>query len=204
MELTEEQIEIINSKGNIKINAVAGSGKTTTIIEYAKSRPSNARILYLAFNRSVKLEAQKKFDEKGLNNVTVETAHSLAFRYIIPKFKYKVKNQGYKTHEIAELLQLQGDGEKHAEYIVANHINKFITYFCNSDKKKIQELNYADTISDEQAKAFVTKYYPYIESQTRQLLSKMDKGEIDVIHDFYLKKFQLSDPNGNSVETDPT
>lgn len=197
MELTQEQIEIINSGGNIKINAVAGSGKTTTVIEYAKSRPANARILYLAFNRSVKLEAQKKFDEKGLNNVTVETAHSLAFRQIIPKFKYKVKNQGYKTQEIAELLQLQGDGEKHAEFIVANHINKFITYFCNSDKKKIQELNYADTISDEKALSFVTKYYSYIESQTRLLLSKMDKGEIEVIHDFYLKKFQLSEPKLN-------
>lgn len=197
MELTQEQIEIINSEGNIKINAVAGSGKTTTVIEYAKSRPANARILYLAFNRSVKLEAQKKFDEKGLNNVTVETAHSLAFRQIIPKFKYKVKNQGYKTQEIAELLQLQGDGEKHTEFIVANHINKFITYFCNSDKKKIQELNYADTISDEKARSFVTKYYSYIESQTRLLLSKMDKGEIEVIHDFYLKKFQLSEPKLN-------
>jgi adenylate kinase len=36
MELTKEQHDIINSTGNIKINAVAGSGKTTTVIEYAK------------------------------------------------------------------------------------------------------------------------------------------------------------------------
>ena len=52
MELTNEQHEIINSSGNIKINAVAGSGKTTTIIEYAKARPPESRILYLAFNKS--------------------------------------------------------------------------------------------------------------------------------------------------------
>ena len=38
MELTKEQYDIINSTGNIKINAVAGSGKTTTVIEYAKTR----------------------------------------------------------------------------------------------------------------------------------------------------------------------
>ncbi|WP_197743791.1 UvrD-helicase domain-containing protein [Candidatus Nitrosacidococcus tergens] len=37
MSLTEEQRKIIQAKGNLKINAVAGSGKTTTIIEYAKS-----------------------------------------------------------------------------------------------------------------------------------------------------------------------
>lgn len=66
MELTSEQYDIIHSTGDIKINAVAGSGKTTTIIEYANARPATAKILYLAFNRSVKLEAQKKFVEKGM------------------------------------------------------------------------------------------------------------------------------------------
>ena len=39
MKLTREQEEIINSEGDIKVNAVAGSGKTSTIIEYAKARP---------------------------------------------------------------------------------------------------------------------------------------------------------------------
>ena len=33
--LTPEQLDIINTNFNIRINAVAGSGKTTTIIEYA-------------------------------------------------------------------------------------------------------------------------------------------------------------------------
>ena len=69
MKLTKEQTDIINSTGNIKINAVAGSGKTTTIIEYARTRPADSRILYLAFNKSVKLEAVRKFEEKGLHNV---------------------------------------------------------------------------------------------------------------------------------------
>ncbi|MFA4852620.1 MAG: UvrD-helicase domain-containing protein [Bacteroidales bacterium] len=194
MELTREQINIINSTGNIKINAVAGSGKTTTIIEYAKARPANSKILYLAFNKSVKLEAVKKFAESGLANVKVETAHSLAFKHVVYNNDYKVRSQGYKTHEIVELLGLHGNGEKHTEYIVANHISKFISYFCNSEKLKVQDLNYLDVVSDSKAKEFVAKFYDYIESQTRLLLSKMDKGEIEVTHDFYLKKFQLSNP----------
>jgi hypothetical protein len=85
MELTQEQHAIINSTGNIKINAVADSGKTTTIIEYAKARPQNSKILNLAFNKSVKLESERKFAEKGLPNVKVETAHSLAYKHIVPK-----------------------------------------------------------------------------------------------------------------------
>jgi F-box protein, helicase, 18 len=194
MKLTYEQENIINSTGNIKINAVAGSGKTTTIIEYAKTRPTTAKILYLAFNKSVKLEAIKKFALSELQNVTVETAHSLAYKNIVFRHQYKVRAQGYKTHEIAEMLGLQGNGEKHHEYVIANHINKFIAAFCNSDKPKVQEINYLDTISDAKAKTFVKTFYHFIETQTRQLLAKMDKGEIEITHDFYLKKFQLQSP----------
>lgn len=194
MQFTPEQIAIINSTGNIKINAVAGSGKTTTVIEYAKARPDNNKILYLAFNKSVKLEAAKRFHDQGLRNVQVETAHSLAYKHIVFQNNYKIRPQGYKSNEIAELLQLQGNGEKHAEYVVANHINKFIAYFCNSDKEKIQDLNYLDTITDGKAETFVKTFYSYIESKTRLLLSRMNNGEIDITHDFYLKKFQLSQP----------
>ena len=66
MKLTREQESIINSTGDIKINAVAGSGKTTTVTLYAKSRPADSRILYLAFNKSVKLEAVQKFAKHGV------------------------------------------------------------------------------------------------------------------------------------------
>lgn len=197
MQLTKEQEDIINSTGNIKINAVAGSGKTTTVIEYARTRPIGSKILYLAFNKSVKIEALKKFADKNLNNVQVETAHSLAFRHIVPRSIYKIRSQGYKTNEIAEILNLRGNGEKHTEYIIANHVNKFIAYFCNSDKSKVQDLNYLDTVNEENARAFVLSFYKYIETQSRLFLSMMDKGEIEITHDFYLKKFQLSNPQLN-------
>jgi F-box protein, helicase, 18 len=197
MQLTQEQKNIINASGNIKINAVAGSGKTTTIIAYAIARPKTSKILYLAFNKSVKLDAVKKFTEKGLNNVRVETAHSLAYKHIVFKNNYKVRPQGYKTYEIAELLGLEEGGEKHTKYIVANHINKFISYFCNSAKARVQDLNYLEVVTDPKAKAFVTNFYKYIEMQTRLFLTKMDKGEIEITHDFYLKKFQLLSPKLN-------
>ncbi|OYU83957.1 MAG: DNA helicase [Flavobacterium sp. BFFFF2] len=195
MEWTKEQLDIIQSSGDIKINAVAGSGKTTTIIEYAKSRPENSRILYLAFNKSVKLEAMKKFRQKGLHNVHVETAHSVAFKHIVGKNRYQIKAHGYQSYEIAELLQLQGNGEKHTEYIIAHHINKCVACFCNSDQLRVQDVNYLDTISDPKAKTFVTTFYHEIIKQSRLFLKKMDEGDIEITHDFYLKKFQLSNPS---------
>ena len=192
MQLTSEQEAIIQSDENIKINAVAGSGKTTTVIQYAKSRDPKSKILYLAFNKSVKNEAIQKFQAQGLNNVKVETAHSLAFRNVVYGSTYKLKNNGYNTYEIANLLGLKAEGEKHSEYIVANHINKFITYFCNSEKEKVNELDYLEVVKDPKARKFVKSFYPYIEKQTRILLAKMNSAEIEIIHDFYLKKFQLS------------
>jgi superfamily I DNA/RNA helicase len=192
--LTKEQTAIIQSTGDIRINAVSGSGKTTTVIEYAASRPAGSRILYLAFNKSVRMEAGQKFEARGLRNVKVETAHSLAYKYIVHANGYRVRAQSFKTHEIVDLLELKNNGERHAEHILANHISKFLTYFCNSSQPKVQDLNYLDLISDPAAQAFVRKFYSHIEDGTRLLLAKMDRGEIDVTHDFYLKKFQLSAP----------
>ena len=60
MLLTAEQEEIVNSSlDSFKINAVAGSGKTTTLLEYAKKN-SHLKILYLAYNKSLQIELQEK------------------------------------------------------------------------------------------------------------------------------------------------
>ena len=191
--LTREQIAIVGSRGNIKINAVAGSGKTTTLIEYARARPGE-KILYLAFNKAVKLEAEKKFLEKGVTNVRIETAHSLAYSQIVRRANYTLKNEGYKTPEVVEILDLNNYTGRHTEYILATHINAFISYFCNSDKARVQELNYEEVVNDPAAKQFALNFKEEISHQTRLFLDKMNKGEIPILHDFYLKKFQLGKP----------
>ena len=192
MHLTPQQQAVIDTNCNLVINAVAGSGKTTTLVAYAKSRPTNSRILYLAFNKTVKTEAQQKFVKAGIENVKVETAHSLAFDYVIKHSEYKVV-QGYKSYEWVDMLGIN-TGEKHTDYIIANHVNKFIGYFCNSKASKVQELQYADVVTDPKAKNFVQNFYSLIERFTREALAKMQQATIAVTHDFYLKKFQLSNP----------
>jgi len=133
-------------------------GKQQPLLKYARTRPKESKILYLAFNKSVKLEATRKFAGPGIANIKVETAHSLAFKHVVYKHDYRVRPHGYNTSEIVELLNLHGNGEKHTEYVVANHINKFIAYFCNSDRQKIQDLNYLDIVSDKRAKKFVKSF----------------------------------------------
>ncbi|MEO5682668.1 MAG: UvrD-helicase domain-containing protein [Chitinophagaceae bacterium] len=192
MQLTEEQKAVIDTNGNLVINAVAGSGKTTTLIEYAKTRPRGSKILYLAFNKTVKTEAVQKFAAARVNNVKVETAHSLAYDTIVKFGNYQL-TQGYKSYELCDLLNIE-TGERHTDFIIANHVVKFMSYFCNSRANKVQDLDYESVITDSKAKTFVNNFYKQIEQFTRAALAKMDKGEIAVTHDFYLKKFQLSKP----------
>lgn len=192
MNLTEEQKKVVDTDCNLVINAVAGSGKTTTLVEYAKSRSPKSKILYLAFNKTVKTEALNKFRQAGVKNVKVETAHSLAYDHVIKNSRYQV-TQGYKSYELCDLLDIK-TGDRHTDFIIASHVSRFISLFCNSTAARVQELNYREEITDAKAKTFVSNFYGRIEQLTRELLAKMDKGEMAVTHDFYLKKFQLSNP----------
>lgn len=191
MKVTDEQQQIINSTGDIKVNAVAGSGKTTTLVEYARKRPDK-KILYLVFNKSVKLEAIAKFEKNQIDNVKVETAHSLAYKRIVGN-KYKLVSS-YKPSEIVDILKLLPVAGVHSEYVIANHINRFVSYFCNSTALKLSELEYTSVLTEKKAKIFANTFYAYIYENTRLFLAKMDRGEIPIIHDFYLKKYQLSNP----------
>ncbi len=194
MKLTEEQAQIIESKGDLKINAVAGSGKTTTIIAYAKSRPRTNKILYLAFNRRVRQEAINRFRVEGVQNVDVETTHSLAYKYIVRRGGFLLKEGSYKTSEIAHLAKLNPMLPLRQRYVLANHINKLLGYYCNSNAGAYSELDYLSQVSDPQAKSVVSHHYDTIIGATRDLLKKMNQREIAITHDFYLKKFQLLAP----------
>ena len=194
MRLTEEQQAVIDIEGNARINAVAGSGKTTTLLHFAKARPTE-RILYLAFNRSVRQEAQTKFAEAGLHQVDVQTAHSLAYREVFRHKRYQVV-PGYKAHELAEILELRKRGRnKQTVYTLTSHIRRLTQLFCAQTTRKVQELDYLATLRDTTSREFVHKHASEIVHQTRLLLAKMNSGEIPITHDFYLKKFQLAAPN---------
>jgi len=57
--------------GNLIVEAVAGSGKTTTIVEATK-RCGDARVIFLAFNKSIATELKSR-------GVNARTFHSLVF-----------------------------------------------------------------------------------------------------------------------------
>ncbi|MBN2038179.1 MAG: UvrD-helicase domain-containing protein [Chitinispirillaceae bacterium] len=194
MHLTHEQEAIVSSSGDIRINAVAGSGKTAVLVEYAKRRCRSCRILYLTFNRSVRMHAQSRFRFEFISNVDVQTAHSLAHRRCAVPGGYRV-TRGYTIHDMVTLLDITPQGrDPHSPYVIASHILKYASLFCNSIAAKISNLDYTGSLADTKAAAAARQYRDAIENGTRRFLSKMDRQEIDATHDFYLKKFQLSRP----------
>src|SRR5260370_26216176 len=83
MHLTDEQRAIcraacdLDVRSSLKIQAFAGTGKTTTLAAIAESL-AQRKFLYLVFNRAAADEAEQKMP----SNVTVSTAHALAFRSV--------------------------------------------------------------------------------------------------------------------------
>jgi F-box protein, helicase, 18 len=197
MNLTDQQKDIISSTGNIKINAVAGSGKTTTVIEYAKSRPPSSKKLYLAYNKTVKEEAIKKFSRQRCENITVETVHSLAYKNIVIPRKYNLRHEGYSISDLVQMLNIGGSPhERFLEYMIANHVSNLTWLFCNSDIAKIQEFPYMERFKGhEDTSNFLNSYYDVVLAYAIEYLKQMYTGAIPITHDFYLKLFQLSKPN---------
>ena len=79
---TEEQKKIIKSlkRKNVVIDAVAGSGKTTTILKIAQ-KYNKSNILLITYNARLKLETRKKAEQNDIENVEIHSYHSFCYRY---------------------------------------------------------------------------------------------------------------------------
>src|SRR6185436_2054794 len=80
---SEEQVAIFQwfatGRGNMIVQARAGTGKTTTIKEAFNHAPETGRLLYAVFNKKNQKEAQEKITDA---RVDVRTLHSLGVFFI--------------------------------------------------------------------------------------------------------------------------
>lgn len=102
MHLTPEQKEIVATDlypGEVlKVVAFAGTGKTATLVEFAKARPKES-FLYLSFNKSIAQEARRKFPR----HVEARTTHSLAYGEYGRTFRHKIANS-IKANQVSDNL----------------------------------------------------------------------------------------------------
>ena len=113
--------------GNAVISALAGSGKTSTIVSCVKLIPKTQKCLFLAFNKSIVEELSLKL--KSYTNCHVKTMHSLGYLMIrrnlgsdieIDEYKYKT----YIKKHIADLTSITD--EKMSEGQIKDYIETII------------------------------------------------------------------------------
>ena len=80
--MTDEQKDIVESlsHSNVIVNAVAGSGKTTTILFLAKAYPEK-EIMLITYNAKLRLETRRRCVEMELTNIEVHTYHSFCRKF---------------------------------------------------------------------------------------------------------------------------
>lgn len=93
--LSMEQELIVESNNNILVDAVAGSGKTTTILHMALRHP-NANIIQITYNNMLKREVRKKVNRLTIKNMIIHTYHSLAVNFY--------EDSAYTDEEIKKIL----------------------------------------------------------------------------------------------------
>ena len=172
--LSEEQQVILNyikNGYNIKVDAVAGSGKSTTVLSVAKENPDK-KVLQLTYNSSLRAEIKEKVKLHELTNLTIHTYHSLAVKYYlstsytdtgiryilynllpcsrpIPKYDIIVIDEAqdmtliYYKLVIKFILDMVADSEHKIQVVILGDVKQGLYEFKGSD---IRFLSFADKI----------------------------------------------------------
>jgi len=113
----------------LAIKSVAGSGKTTTLLELAKIH-SKKRILYIAFNKSLITEIKDKILKQGIKNLKPCTFDSLMRDTFIAKTGIAPAIVEIKPQTLGYLMDFF-DGKP---YRVKNYYAKNYLAFCNQSR----------------------------------------------------------------------
>jgi len=189
---TEEQKEVIkaiSTEKRLKIEARAGTGKTTTLHLITKAY-ERRNFLLLAFNRAVTKELQRRVGR----NSQVYTINSLALRFL--------RREGFLKGDIAKsevLPSLISEKLGIRDYGFIRLLLDSFEEFCNSDLsvREFDEIALARLINRNRRLkskflAFMVdgvSIFSEVAKYLRALYGLMDRGELPFTHGFYQKKF---------------
>ena len=109
-----------NGNGNLVVEAAAGAGKTTTLVNCIKRIPSDKRILMSAFNKDIVNDLNKKTND--FENVEVRTFHGLGLRMLKMAFPYL------------------GLGKNELKYV--SHLKNNIRMYSSIDTRRLSTKDY--------------------------------------------------------------
>lgn len=172
--ISEEQKSIIThlkNNQNVKVNAVAGSGKTTTCLHIAR-KFKDKEICLLTYNSALKIETRIKKQNNQMNNLEVNTFHSFCIRYygnndytdknIINTTSDKVKpirNIDFdiiiidEAQDLVEIyydffIKLYKDNKKKAQICIIGDIHQTIYQYKGADSRYLEHADKIIKLND--------------------------------------------------------
>lgn len=197
-ELTDEQkqcVETARQGKDLKIKAFAGSGKTSTLVAIAKEL--QGRGLYLAYNKAIQIDVARKFP----SHVDCKTAHSIAYRVLAYRIKDRVRTLSiFDITKYVDIKRIYGYEENDIAFLVL----KLLRVFVNSDRSKIDEQFRFSRVfeevagnNSEETRAIIN----YVIERAAEYWQRCTErgSNLPIEHDFYLKMYQLSNPDLSGV-----
>jgi hypothetical protein len=197
---TDEQQQAIDQfrkGGSLKINAYAGTGKTSTLELLAHSTPKRGQ--YIAFNKDIVRDAQERFP----NSVNCSTTHALAF---------KATPAGYKSHsnkmtdrvsakKLAQILNLERwqIDRQHAlqppsqGYLILDTLRRFMQS-ADADLAGKHVPRHGSLLAAPEATMAAVIEFALHGAKHVWARMRNEKDAMPLGHDGYLKLWALSDP----------
>ena len=174
-----------STKRDLNISAVAGSGKTTVLLELLKYIPNEASSLFLAFNNSIIDELK---DRTSRRYVDIMTIHSCGWRSILCRYGSRVKmnpNKGIaKTEKVLKEFEIPEQRRGYYFYIIPKILDLMRCNLCDNNLEAITELvNHYDINAEEEDIKMAIRAF--------ELLVK-DKSQFDFMDMIYVP---VTDPS---------
>jgi hypothetical protein len=139
--LSDEQrviLKNVQDGKNVVVNAVAGSGKSTTILSIAKYMP-HKKFVQITYNAMLRKEFREKINAQNIKNVEVHTYHSLANKYFLSTahtdihLRQIIRNNPPPIHELPTCDIVVLDEVQDCSLLYYQFVIYFIKTLCKTD-----------------------------------------------------------------------
>lgn len=169
---------------HIVVNAVAGAAKTYSMMVAANKlleRNASTKIKVLVYGKANQLDIKQALPKQ----VDVTTVHSMAYQHTVNPLKLKLPiRDSIRASDVPKYLSVDRD-------TISDSID-LVELFLNSDSVSPKE--FASNLPE--------PIQPQVLTDAITVLNYMEKGKINITHQFYLKLFHIKVLNG-TIDIDP-
>lgn len=193
---TDEQTAIIDAfeaGADLRVQAGAGSGKTSTLVMLAKEKMDDQGT-FLAYNKAIQQDASAKMPF----NCEAVTSHSLAFRAVGIKYKHRLNGSRLTVRQTAEIMGIQpiqiGDHPVFGNFVLTRMVGDMLRKFTYSADDEIQPHHVAEVrgFSDAETRELAAYLVNYARKAWADI-TNVD-GKLRFEHDHYFKMWALTHP----------